>query len=165
MTIWGSYWLLPLLFMFHDFEELVFVPHWLQKNNPNIYGRTLFGGVDRSDILSAGIWEEFCIYIALSAIAYWINYPLLIVAATIPYFLHLIMHIVFSLIKRTYVPGVVTAIVEIPVTIAYLLNLIKLTYSPLWQWIVVIFIMFVFFIGNLKLIHWLMAKVAGKLSA
>ncbi|MFT8936364.1 MAG: HXXEE domain-containing protein [Liquorilactobacillus sp.] len=159
MTIWSSYWLLPLLFMFHDFEELVFVPHWLQRNDPTIYGRTLFGGVNRSDILSAGIWEEFCIYLALSAIAYWFNYPLLIVAATLPYFCHLIMHIGFSLIKHAYVPGVVTALIEIPVTIAYLLILTKLTYSPFWQWLLVIFMMFVFFIGNLKLIHWLMAKV------
>ena len=69
------------------------------------------------------------------------------------------MHIGFSLIKHTYVPGVVTALIEIPVTIAYLLILIELTYSPFWQWLLVIFIMFVFFIGNLKLIHQLMAKV------
>lgn len=61
MINFSSYWILPLLFMFHDFEELVFVPYWLKDHNPKINGRVLFGGVNRSDILAAGIWEEFCI--------------------------------------------------------------------------------------------------------
>lgn len=33
MINFSSYWILPLLFMFHDFEELVFVPYWLKDHN------------------------------------------------------------------------------------------------------------------------------------
>ena len=58
MADWSSYWLMSLLFIFHDFEELVLVPHWLEKHNSNIHGRILFGGVNRSDVLAIGIWEE-----------------------------------------------------------------------------------------------------------
>lgn len=164
MEIWDSYWILPLLFMFHDFEELVFVPHWLHKNNPKILkGFTLFGGVDSSDVLSFGIWEEFLIYLILSSLAYVINYPLLIIAATLPYIFHLIMHIIFSLIKKGYVPGIITSIIEIPLTIIYLIVLSQSTLYPLWEWSTVVIFIFIFFLGNLKIIHWLMFKIESKL--
>lgn len=77
MINFSSYWILPLLFMFHDFEELVFVPYWLKDHNPRIHGRVLFGGVNRSDVLAAGIWEEFCIYLLLATVAYIMESPLL----------------------------------------------------------------------------------------
>nr|WP_263862548.1 HXXEE domain-containing protein [Levilactobacillus enshiensis] len=58
-----SYWLLPLLFVWHDFEELVLVPRWLRGHNPYIGKEALFGGVHRSDILAVGVWEELCLFI------------------------------------------------------------------------------------------------------
>ncbi|MCC7666242.1 HXXEE domain-containing protein [Liquorilactobacillus satsumensis] len=164
MLIWSSYWLLPLLFMFHDFEELTLVPSWLEKHSPNIHGRMLFGGIKRADILALGIWEEFCIYLLLSATAAWFNYPLLIVAATIPYLAHLMLHLVFSIVKRGYVPGVATALLELLPTIAYLTALIKLTHSPAWQWVLIILIVAVLFVVNLGWIHWGMAVMGQRLA-
>lgn len=163
MINFSSYLVLPLLFMFHDFEELVFVPYWLKDHSPKIHGRVLFGGVNRSDILAAGIWEEFCIYSLLAASAYIINAPLLIATAVFPYLFHLIIHLVFVFNKRTYVPGAITAIIELPITIVYLYLLSALTKALLWEWIIVIIIMFIFFISNLKFIHWIMAKAMNKL--
>lgn len=128
MINFSSYWILPLLFMFHDFEELVFVPYWLKDHNPKINGRVLFGGVNRSDILAAGIWEEFCIYLLLAAVAYIMGSPLLVATA-----------------------------------IFYLYSLVTLTKAPLWEWIIVVVIMFIFFISNLKFIHWIMAETMHKL--
>ncbi|USZ62176.1 HXXEE domain-containing protein [Lactiplantibacillus plantarum] len=164
MHNFGSYWILPLIFMFHDFEELVFVPYWLKDHNPKIHGHVLFGGVNRSDILAAGIWEEFCMYLLLATVAYIMNSPLLVAAATLPYFFHLIMHLVFVFNKRTYVPGAITAIIELPIIIVYLYGLTTLTKASLWEWIIVVIIMFVSFISNLKFIHWIMAETMHKLS-
>lgn len=164
MHNFGSYWILPLIFMFHDFEELVFVPYWLKDHNPKIHGHVLFGGVNRSDILAAGIWEEFCMYLLLATVAYIMNSPLLVATATLPYFFHLIMHLVFVFNKRTYVPGAITAIIELPIIIVYLYGLTTLTKASLWEWIIVVIIMFVSFISNLKFIHWIMAKTMHKLS-
>lgn len=164
MHNFSSYWILPLIFMFHDFEELVFVPYWLKDHNPKIHGHVLFGGVNRSDILAAGIWEEFCMYLLLATVAYIMNSPLLVATATLPYFFHLIMHLVFVFNKRTYVPGAITAIIELPIIIVYLYGLTTLTKASLWEWIIVVIIMFVSFISNLKFIHWIMAKTMHKLS-
>ena len=164
MHNFGSYWILPLIFMFHDFEELVFVPYWLKDHNPKIHGHVLFGGVNRSDILAAGIWEEFCMYLLLATVAYIMDSPLLVATATLPYFFHLIMHLVFVFNKRTYVPGAITAIIELPIIIVYLYGLTTLTKASLWEWIIVVIIMFVSFISNLKFIHWIMAKTMHKLS-
>lgn len=164
MHNFGSYWILPLIFMFHDFEELVFVPYWLKDHNPKIHGHVLFGGVNRLDILAAGIWEEFCMYLLLATVAYIMNSPLLVATATLPYFFHLIMHLVFVFNKRTYVPGAITAIIELPIIIVYLYGLTTLTKASLWEWIIVVIIMFVSFISNLKFIHWIMAETMHKLS-
>ncbi|MCG0586111.1 HXXEE domain-containing protein [Lactiplantibacillus plantarum] len=164
MHNFSSYWILPLIFMFHDFEELVFVPYWLKDHNPKIHGHVLFGGVNRSDILAAGIWEEFCMYLLLATVAYIMDSPLLVATATLPYLFHLIMHLVFVFNKRTYVPGAITATIELPIIIVYLYGLTTLTKASLWEWIIVVIIMFVSFISNLKFIHWIMAKTMHKLS-
>ncbi|MCK8474259.1 HXXEE domain-containing protein [Lactiplantibacillus plantarum] len=164
MHNFSSYWILPLIFMFHDFEELVFVPYWLKDHNPKIHGHVLFGGVNRSDILAAGIWEEFCMYLLLATVTYIMDSPLLVATATLPYLFHLIMHLVFVFNKRTYVPGAITAIIELPIIIVYLYGLTTLTKASLWEWIIVVIIMFVSFISNLKFIHWIMAKTMHKLS-
>ena len=164
MHNFSSYWILPLIFMFHDFEELVFVPYWLKDHNPKIHGHVLFGGVNRSDILAAGIWEEFCMYLLLATVANIMDSPLLVATATLPYLFHLIMHLVFVFNKRTYVPGAITAIIELPIIIVYLYGLTTLTKASLWEWIIVVIIMFVSFISNLKFIHWIMAKTMHKLS-
>ena len=163
MHNFSSYWILPLIFMFHDFEELVFVPYWLKDHNPKIHGHVLFGGVNRSDILAAGIWEEFCMYLLLATVAYIMDSPLLVATAILPYLFHLIMHLVFVFNKRAYVPGAITAIIELPITIFYLYSLVTLTKAPLWEWIIVVVIMFIFFISNLKFIHWIMAETMHKL--
>nr|WP_301554617.1 HXXEE domain-containing protein [Lactiplantibacillus plantarum] len=152
-----------MLFMFHDFEELVFVPYWLKDNNSKINGRVLFGGVNRSDILAAGIWEEFCIYLLLAAVSYIMDSPLLVATAIFPYLFHLIMHLIFVFNKHTYVPGAITAIIELPITIVYLHSLITLTKASLWEWIIIVIIMCVLFINNLKFIHWIMAEAMHKL--
>ncbi|MCW6147481.1 HXXEE domain-containing protein [Lactiplantibacillus plantarum] len=105
MHNFSSYWMLPLIFTFHDFEELVFVPYWLKDHNSKIHGHVLFGGVNRSDILAAGIWEEFCMYLLLATVAYIMDSPLLVATATLPYFFHLIMHLVFVLANSIINPN------------------------------------------------------------
>ena len=150
MSFFSAYWVLPLLFMFHDFEELVLVPSWLLNHDSYIGKKQLFGGVHHSDVLAIGIWEEFCIYLLLSTVANlmdnWLG-------------LHLIAHCIFSIIKHAYVPGVVTSIIEIPITILYLLALIKLTHIAIWQWFVVIIAVFVAFAANLQFIHIIMSRI------
>lgn len=159
MSFLTTYWVLPLLFIFHDFEELVCVPKWLKNHDPHILGRTLFGGVARSDILAIGIWEEFCIFLVAAIMAYWNQSALIIVTATIPYLIHLVIHCLFVLLKRAYVPGVVTAIIELPLVISYLVvNASRATESLFIQMLVIIMGMMMFS-GNLALIHWGMNRL------
>ncbi|MDO5968113.1 hypothetical protein Q0C63_15155, partial [Lacticaseibacillus paracasei] len=106
-----------------------------------------------------GLNLQSTIYLLLSTVSQLINYPLLVVAATLPYLFHLIAHCVFSIIKHAFVPGVVTSIIEIPITILYLLALIKLTHIAIWQWFVVIIAVFVAFAVNLQFIHIIMSRI------
>ncbi|XHB67768.1 HXXEE domain-containing protein [Lactiplantibacillus plantarum] len=72
-------------------------------------------------------------YLLLATVAYIMNSPLLVATATLPYFFHLIMHLVFVFNKRTYVPGAITAIIELPIIIVYLYGLTTLTKASLWN--------------------------------
>lgn len=154
-----SFWLLPLLFMWHDFEELVVVPTWLAHHDPHIGRRTLFGGVARADILAVGIWEEFCLLLLIVAGAYWWHLPVLVMAASFPYLGHLVLHLVFVVIKHSYVPGVVTAVIELPLMSWYVMKLSE-SLSLNWvAWLVMIVSGFGFFGGNLVLIHWGMPRL------
>lgn len=160
MANFNSFWLLALLFIFHDFEELVSVPTWVQAHSAQFGRHTLFGGVGRSDILAVGIWEEFCLYITIAMLAGHYHTPLLMTATTVPYLCHLVMHIVFSLVKKSYVPGVFTAIIELPVTSYYLVVLMGSVTSTIWQCLGVIIFAVVLFVGNLGFIHWGMQKLS-----
>lgn len=159
MSFFTTYWVLPLLFIFHDFEELVCVPKWLKNHDSQILGRTLFGGVARSDVLAIGIWEEFCIFIVVAIIAYWRHSSLIIVAATIPYLIHLVMHCLFVLLKGAYVPGVVTALIELPLVISYLMVNASQATEALVVQILVIIMGVMTFCGNLAVIHWGMIRL------
>nr|WP_318635487.1 HXXEE domain-containing protein [Levilactobacillus enshiensis] len=95
----------------------------------------------------------------VAAVAYWCDYPLLVLAASVPYFLHLVMHLIFWVIKQDYVPGAVTSVLELPIGGLYVLNLSRLIHEPLLQWVLVITVAIVIFVMNLGVIHWGMAKL------
>ncbi|MDF7639814.1 HXXEE domain-containing protein [Lactobacillus sp. ESL0791] len=163
MAFLTSYWLLPILFMLHDFEELIFVQSWRKTNKAAIHGIKLFAGIKRTDILAGGVSEEFCGYLVVAFAAYQFKAPLLVAAATVPYILHLILHIIFPLTTRSYIPGCVTAIVELPLVSAYLYAIIKLTFASINQWFFAICLMTIIFASNLVFIHWAMRKILERL--
>lgn len=145
--------------MLHDFEELIFVQSWLKTHKSSIHGIKLFAGVTRTDVLAAGVSEEFCGYLLVAFAAYQLKVPLLIAAATVPYTLHLLLHIFSPLIAHSYVP----ALIELPLISAYLLAIVKLTSASASQWLFAICLMTIIFASNLAFIHWTMRKILKRL--
>lgn len=157
-------WLLPILFIFHDFEEILLVEAWIYRNKdylsnkfPKVSKRMLahFENISTASF-ALGVLEEFII-ISLITIAssYTKNY-LLWIGAFIAFTLHLIIHCLQGLILRKYVPAIATSIICLPICL-YIINYsIKL--YPLNSIITFTIIAFAIMVLNLFLIHKVMDK-------
>jgi hypothetical protein len=115
-------WLFPIIFMIHDFEEIVMMRPWLEKNRTYLSGRfprlaarmlAHFEGLSTSAFALA-VAVMFLIVSAATLIAVELDLYALWAGALIGYFLHLIIHIVQFLVFRRYVPVVITSIVTAP---------------------------------------------------
>lgn len=112
-------WLLPLLFILHDMEEVIFAAHW-KKKEPSLKKYAFknfipFGTVSSAEECAIGVSEELLILTAVSFISvlsgkYGVWFGLM-VAVT----LHLLLiHIIVGTMEyHGYVPGLVTAILTL----------------------------------------------------
>ena len=162
--------LLPIIFIFHDMEEIVGFSTFF-KNNPWIYERypriTKPYRNLKTECLALAVYEEFIPFFGLSLLAYYfpgkIMYTLwygLLLALT----LHFVVHIAQSIIIRKYIPSLITSIICLPVSIMILAQNATLTEFDLVT-VLCLAGAVIFLIVNLKFAHRLMhwfAKKNGK---
>ena len=107
-------WLLPIVFMLHELEEIVFVRLWFEKNGSYLQRR--FPAVARriGDISTAGfsvaVAEEFILLGAITVTAVLTGWHLLWLAAFGGFGLHLVVHIGQWIMLRRYIPGIWTTL-------------------------------------------------------
>lgn len=117
-------WLFPVLFMFHEMEEIIGFGIWLEQNRAMLDEKYPKISKTYQDFSTEGmalaVSEEFilCILFCILGVvtqmkAVW----LLWVGGFIAYVLHLVIHIVQSIVIRQYIPAVVTSIIALPVSI------------------------------------------------
>ena len=120
--------LLPIIFIFHDMEEIVGIElfysknRWLFERFPKIlksYKNLTHTG------FSAAVYEEFIPFFGLSLIAYY--FPNRIIFALwygifLALAAHFIIHIGQALYIRKYIPCIATSIICLPVSILILIK-------------------------------------------
>lgn len=115
-------WLFPILFMIHDFEEVIMFKPWAKKNAgymrrrfPRIAARMLphFEGLSTSSFALA-VAGMFVIVSAVTLISVEGNLYALWAGAVIGYLAHLVVHVGQFLVVRRYVPVVITSLVTAP---------------------------------------------------
>lgn len=159
-------WLLPIVFMFHDFEEIIFFKSWLNKNkkhistkHPIIAKRFLphFEKLSTSQFTII-VAEEFIILSVVTIFSIILDKYQLWFGLFIGFSIHLIVHIIQWVIYKNYIPAIVTSIISLLYS-AYALNFIiknnifNNTEIILWS-----FIGIVLMIVNLILFHKLVEK-------
>lgn len=116
-------WSLPLLFLFHDFEEILFLKPWFAKNGgavqkrfPRLAKKLLphFSAVTTFRF-SLGVAEEFLLLCAVTVVSYAANWYALWFGLCAAFTLHLLMHCVQALLMRGYIPAVATSLLCLPV--------------------------------------------------
>jgi Protein of unknown function with HXXEE motif len=137
--------LLPIVFVFHDFEEIIMFRPWLEKNRAEIKQRfprihTLFNdhvdGLSTSAYAVAVLHELFILALVTYLSLYFNSYHWWF-AAFIAFSIHLLVHIVQWIIFGKYVPFILTSILALPYCAYVLIEFLKmtdLTYGQLLIW-------------------------------
>ncbi|WNS45637.1 HXXEE domain-containing protein [Paenibacillus sp. MMS20-IR301] len=111
-------WLLPILFMFHDFEEIITVETWKRKYgaavekelSPSLRNRfaPLLNTTTRNFAIDVLFVYIFIVGVTFAAV--FAEYYLLYLAVLAVFLLHVFTHLAQSVYLKRYTPGVVTAV-------------------------------------------------------
>ncbi len=124
-------WLFPLLFIIHDFEEIIFVKPWINKNRdfflrkyPKISKKLIphFDNITTSSF-ALGVAEEFILISAVTVTAYITRWYYVWLGGFVVFTLHLVVHCFQVILLKRYVPVLVTSLVCLPFCI-YILNIL-----------------------------------------
>ncbi|WEV52591.1 HXXEE domain-containing protein [Bifidobacterium sp. ESL0704] len=166
MSIFLSFWILPIAFVLHDFEEMIMVPAWKQResSSTNPIKRRAFGAVTDGPALCSGVAEEMVLLVVVSIVCKLTGGTTLYLASCVAYTFHLIVHVLACPLAHGYIPGVITALIQMPFMAWLIVAYWRIEQSGwptylLWQ-----AASLAVFAANLKLIHTLMPKIQTVLS-
>ncbi|WP_349773119.1 HXXEE domain-containing protein [Lacrimispora xylanisolvens] len=123
-------WLFPILFMFHDFEEIIFMQSWINKNRNYlthrfpVLSKKLFSHFDQitTSAFSLGVAEEFIIISIITIVSYVTNWYILWIGLFITFALHLVIHCFQALVIRIGTVKPIDAAFNIQVLFLYSLG-------------------------------------------
>lgn len=155
-------WLFPVIFIFHDMEEIIgFIP-WLRKNRiflESKYTKFImpYEGVTTEGFAFA-VYEELILCIAICIVSYLTGFYGIWLGSMIACVLHFVVHIVESIVIRKYIPAMITSIIALPVGILIIYkSAFALNYNII-QIILFCIIGIILIAVNLKFAHWLMRR-------
>lgn len=128
--------LLPVVFMIHDFEEIIMFKPWLTKNRAALKIRfpkfenfiSIKGLFDFStSVFAVAVLHEFMLVSLATFVSLYLNNYSLWFAAFAAYFVHLLMHVLQWLFYRKYVPVIITSLLTLPYCIYAFLAFIHFT--------------------------------------
>ena len=123
-TINAIVWLFQVLFMLHDFEEIIVVEAWKNRYQAQRIAAKMkkppFEDLRSTASFSIAVAIEFIVICAISLLSVLMNWYLLWYGLFFGFTVHLLVHGVLCLRFRHYVPGIVTSIPFFPICV-YLL--------------------------------------------
>ena len=160
MSILFNVWMLPILFILHDFEEMIIMPLWKIRHHQKLatFRKPFFGSVTKSSAFAVGVLEEFVILLFISGFCQLTHNNLLYLSFVIAYTAHFIIHYIMCLQFRGYVPGVVTVTIELPMVLMIISHYWLYDVSLLSVVVYLLLAMIIAF-TNLKIMHLIMPKI------
>lgn len=160
-------WFFPILFIFHDMEEIIGFHPWLKKNE--LYLVTKYPKIKKliqsysTEGMAVAVMEELilclliCFLTRLSGCyGFWLG-------GFIAYAVHLLIHMLQSIILKKYIPALTTSIICLPISLSIILwSIHKLNYSFMTILLYAI-IGFILVASNIKFAHLMMKKVTMRL--
>ena len=155
-------YVLILLFVLHELEEIVFLKPWLAKNGAQIKARfPRIGAMAERQMLGLNrtgfaviAAEELILLCLLLLYSVQVDVSYLWVGVLIMLVIHWAATIVQSFVLRLLIPGTVTAALGVVVSVMLFRYTLPTVYDLLWG-----VLLFVVAMVNLLLMHWLVAKI------
>lgn len=129
-------WLLVVIFIFHDMEEVVGITSWIRRNYDRIIERFPSAAkvlAPYKEITTAGmamaVYEELILLIIICLLADLTMSPVLLglwFGGLLSFTLHLFIHIAQALLIRSYIPALYTSILSIPPSIYLIVRSVPL---------------------------------------
>lgn len=161
MKIETIVWLLPVVFMIHDFEEIIMIPLWLEKNREEVLSRfpklgnrmlAQFGKLSGTGFTVA-VLEEFVFISLLTLLAAENSWYNLWTGLMLVFFLHLFLHVGQFLVFRKYIPAIVTSVLSM-IYCLYALNFMVVHKLIFWPDVMKWFVIFLILVAlNLMIAH------------
>ena len=111
-------YLLPILFMLHEFEEMVMLPAWIEKNEKELSRRfpALRSKLSflQSPAFGIAVCEEFVIISACTMATIITGNMLFWYICLLAFSLHFVAHIIQFFIIRKYIPAIVSTVLCCP---------------------------------------------------
>ena len=161
--------LLPIVFMFHDFEEIIFFKPWMNKNNvylserfPRLSKQLLprFASLSTSGFALA-VAEEFVLLCLISYGAIYFENYYLWIAAFMGFSIHLIMHVLQWIILRRYIPMIITSLISLPYCVYTFIRILESNMFQVFEIVLCTFVGLLIMGVNLLFAH----KLGEKLDA
>ena len=160
------FWLFPIIFMLHEMEEIIGFRIWLDKN------RDIVSKYNKLSILyqnfsnegfSIAVLEEYLLCIIITCISIFFKTYIVLIGAFIAFSLHLLVHILQSIIIKRYISSLASSIILLPISI-FLISKAIYTFKYTFFSIVISSVLCVIaMLFNLIFVHKIMKKVTEKL--
>jgi len=169
MEIYKLSFMAIVLFMIHEFEEIIFIKKFIEKNKIVKHMKNeLFlkkkENYPSTETISLMIAEEFIISSILLFIASEFNIYEIVLSLFIVYIVHLIPHMYDAVKYRKFSPGSRTSFVIFPLGILIIWNIILNTEINLFILILCVVIIGFLLISNLLFLHRISRKINKYLS-
>jgi hypothetical protein len=112
-------WLFPIVFMIHEFEEIIFMRWWVKKNKEQILkkypklGKQVLGQFDivSTEAFSLIVAEEFLIVSFIVIFSAFTNNYDLYIGLILAFSIHLLTHLIQSIVLKRYTPAIITTLI------------------------------------------------------
>lgn len=152
---------LPMLFIFHDLEEIIGMRIFLDRNEDMLQRRfpkihRLFHGTT-SEGFALAVAEEFVVFTIIALLALWIDNQFVWnvwLGAFVGLTFHYVVHIGQAIVIRKYIPALATSIICLPISIYILKQCFMMLTVDIWQMIVGVVIVAVNLVCAHKMTKW-----------
>ncbi|MBC2582383.1 HXXEE domain-containing protein [Clostridium sp. DJ247] len=161
-TLFMIIWLFPILFMIHDFEEIIMIEAWQERNKQyieNMANKHIpFNFKASTASFSIAVAEEFIILSIVTVVSCLLDNYIVWYGLFIAFTLHLLFHIFQWLSFKKYLPSVITSISFLPLCcfLIYKINIL-LDYDIITL-LFSISISILVMVGNIYILHKAMMK-------
>ncbi len=114
--------LFPVVFMFHDFEEIIFLKSWYNKNKQwlslkyHFIPNRLFVHLENISTTNFALMvaEEFILVSVITYLSILVNNFYFWLGLFMAFSVHIVVHIIQWIVVRRYIPAIATSLVCLP---------------------------------------------------